>query len=342
VWQAGRVPATPDFQPKPYEEFSSSPLVDELLIAIFYTIVGNLDDLLVAKKKLKPAFDEARLIASQEAHGWAPLNEDGTTKLGDAFRAFVQGHPILGGLIEGVIGGLAGASLDTLELVVHGVIDVLAPFASHVKTAMPEIMKALVPVFVQLDSQKSGGEKNQPQYFQDYAYRGLPMDNQADDILVGTGFTEIWVPLSRTQESMCVLRDYFNNAPSDAEALKRTGIYTWELYAAKPNPGWMSMAYSNGHDEWKDGVFRIDVFWYATFAGDPVNDFYQQFWDLLKAKGIPFRLHWGKYQPNKNGAAWAAYFRSQYEHWDEFLALRAQKDPGNVFLTKYWKERFGI
>lgn len=342
VWQAGQVPATPDFEPKEYEEFGGVPLVEELLIAVFYTIVGNLGDLSKAKAKLVPAFDDARLIAAQQAEGWSPLSEDGVTKFGQAFRAFVAGHPVIGGAVETVIEGLADASLDVLQLLVDGLIDVLAPFSGHIEKALPDIMRALIPVFVQLDSQKSGGEKNQPQYFQDYSYRGLPMDNQADDILVGTGFTEIWVPLGRTQEVMCLFRDYFAEAANDAEALKRTGIYTWELYAAKTNPGWMSMSYTDGTDEWKDGAFRVDVFWYATFAGNPVTDFYQQFWDLLKNKGVPFRLHWGKYQPANDPAGWASWFRKQYAHWDDFLALRAQKDPGNVFLTSYWKERFGL
>ncbi len=40
------------------------------------------------------------------------------------------------------------------------------------------------------------------------------MDNQADDVLMPTEFTEAWVPLSRTKQAMRVLRDYFA-APSD-------------------------------------------------------------------------------------------------------------------------------
>jgi D-arabinono-1,4-lactone oxidase len=171
------------------------------------------------------------------------------------------------------------------------------------------------------------------------------MDNQADDILVGTGFTEIWIPLSRTQQVMCMLRDYIEKAPTDAEALAHSGLYTWELYAAKTNPAWMSMSYSDGTDEWKDGAFRIDVFWYATFAGNPVTDFYSQFWTLLRTNDVPFRLHWGKYQPDASKGdpeEWAAWFKKQYPRWDDFLALRKQKDPDGIFLTAYWRQRLGI
>jgi len=345
VWQANRVAATPGFQPKEYEEFGEAPLVEELLIAIFYTIVGNLGDLGVGKQKLKVAFDRAREIAAQQATGESPLSEDGITRIGAIFQAFVAELPVVGKAIEKIIEGIEDLTIDALEFVVFAAVDLITPFASGIQKAMPQIMKAVIPIFVSLDSEKSGAQKGQPQHFQDYSYRGLPMDNQADDILVGTGFTEIWVPLSRTRQVMCLLRDYIAQAPTDAEALSRSGIYTWELYASKPNSGWMSMSYSNGNDEWKDGVFRVDVFWYATFAGNPVSDFYEQFWQLLRKNGVPFRLHWGKYQPNAAGGdpeEWTPFFRSQYEKWDQFLALRAQKDPGNVFLTDYWRQRLGV
>lgn len=345
VWQANRAAASPGFQPNPYEEFGEAPLVEELLIAIFYTIVGNLGDLKVAKEKLKPAFDRARVIAQEQSTGEAPLSEDGITRFGQLFQAFVAEHPVIGKAIEQIVEGLEDATIDALEFVVMGVIDILTPFASQIQEAMPEIMKAVIPIFVELDSQKSGSQKGQPQHFQDYSYRGLPMDNQADDILVGTGFTEIWLPIARTQQVMCLFRDYIAAATSDTEALKRSGIYTWELYASKPNPGWMSMAYTDGADEWKDGVFRVDIFWYATFAGNPVSDFYEQFWQLLRNNGIPFRLHWGKYQPDASHGdleEWTPWFRSQYANWDKFLDVRSKKDPSNVFLTDYWRQRLGV
>ena len=61
--------------------------------------------------------------------------------------------------------------------------------------------------------------------FQDYAYRALPMDNSADDILVPIMFTEIWVPLSYAAEVTSTLRTYFNEKPS--ERIKRTGNNSW-------------------------------------------------------------------------------------------------------------------
>ncbi len=54
---------------------------------------------------------------------------------------------------------------------------------------------------------------------------------------------------------------------------------------------------------------------------------------------IPFRLHWGKYIPGYDFKDWAEYYRSQYPKWDDFMKLREQRDPKNIFLTNYWKLR---
>ena len=45
--------------------------------------------------------------------------------------------------------------------------------------------------------------------FQDYYWRSLPMDNTADDLLLGTEFTELWVPLQYTEKCMSLLNDMF-------------------------------------------------------------------------------------------------------------------------------------
>ena len=92
--------------------------------------------------------------------------------------------------------------------------------------------------------------------FQDYGYSGLPMDNSADDIIVPVMWTELWAPLSRATEITTLLRDYFKNLPK-SNTFNRTGNNAWELYATKPSDAWLSMAYSDGQDEWKDGAFRV-------------------------------------------------------------------------------------
>jgi D-arabinono-1,4-lactone oxidase len=111
-----------------------------------------------------------------------------------------------------------------------------------------------------------------------------------------------------------------------------------------PSPFWLSPAYTSGDDEYRDGVFRVDPYWFADSASDPAVDFYPAFWDLLRDHGIPFRLHWGKFQPRyaAGDRHWVDHFRAQYPRWDDFLALRAERDSNNIFLTRYWRDRFGL
>jgi D-arabinono-1,4-lactone oxidase len=170
------------------------------------------------------------------------------------------------------------------------------------------------------------------------------MDNSADDELLTTEFTETWIPLPRTLEVMQLLNRYFTEPNDDHEALRRTGTYAWELYSAMPTPFWLSAAHTSGDDEWKDGVLRVDPYWFADNADDPTETFYARLWDLLRDNGIPFRLHWGKFQPvyEQGDRSWVEFFRAQYPRWDDFLRLRAERDPNNIFLTDYWRDRFGL
>lgn len=59
---------------------------------------------------------------------------------------------------------------------------------------------------------------------------------------------------------------------------------------------------------------------------------------------IPFRLHWGKYQPAyaAGDRGWIDFLAAQCPRWDDFVALRAELDPRDVFLTDYWRDRFGL
>jgi D-arabinono-1,4-lactone oxidase len=86
-------------------------------------------------------------------------------------------------------------------------------------------------------------------------------------------------------------------------------------------------------------MLRVDAFWYTNNEGNPAGQdgFFKQFWDLFRANNIPFRLHWGKFLPEYDFQEWAVYFRSQYPRWDDFMKLRAQRDPKNIFLTDYWR-----
>jgi len=311
LWKADPVPPEPGFTPKPYEQFGSNPELTELAFSFILTVIGNLDDLSRVHELLQP--DLAQLEEAVET----VLKP----KLG----------PVLGELLAKFAAALAGGAFD----VGLAVAKLLAP---ELRRHLPKIFADVLGAAIPLDGTKG------PQHFQDYAWHGLPMDNQANDVLVPTEFTEAWLPVQYSGRAMRLLRDWFDAAPDAHEALKRTGTYAWELYGAMHTPLWLACSHTDGADEWKDGVLRIDLYWFANNPGDPAETFYPPFWKLLRDNGIPFRLHWGKFQPvyAAGDRGWVDFFRGQYPKWDDFLALRAERDPNNIFLTSYWRERFGL
>jgi hypothetical protein len=311
TWQASRMAPPPDFRPQPYERFGNGPEAAQQLIAIVFTILGNLDDLSQARHKLEDNFDQ----------------------LERALDALPLVHKL------GVAGRLLSEFLSrAAEFGVDAAITLLQPFAKIVRNEVPDLVPRLIGTFIPVD------HDGKAQRFTDWGWSGLPMDNGVDDTLLPTEFTEPWVPVTRTHEVMQLLNAYFTDARDKHEALRRTGTYAWELYSAMPSPFWLSPAYSSGDDEFKDGVLRIDPYWFGDNAGNPAEDFYPGLWELLRDNGIPFRLHWGKFQPvyERGDRGWVDFFRSQYPRWDDFLALRAERDPNNIFLTEYWRDRFGL
>lgn len=160
----------------------------------------------------------------------------------------------------------------------------------------------------------------------DYTWRSLPMDNGANDILLGTEFTEIWVPISETKRCMNILKKMF-----EEKGLAATGYYSTELYAGIKSNFWLSPSY-------KEDTFRIDIFWFTSNEGSPAKKagYYSQFWEALRNEKVPFRLHWAKFMPEYSYLQWAEYYRSQYPKWDEFMKLRKKRDPNNIFLNDYW------
>lgn len=311
VWQAERRDPTPDFEPKPFQEFTDHPEAAEFAIAVLYAVLTNLADLPRARRLLRPSY----------------------AQLSDALAQLARDKGL--GL-PGVLGARAAA------LAAGGAVDLLTfaltPFADQVQRAVPSIFGKLIPIFIPLDGE--GG----PQHFQDWAWHGLPMDDQANDVLVSESFTEVWFPVRDTERVVSALRDYLNAPPDDPTAFARTGINAWELYGAGPCGFWLSPSYTTGDDEWADGAIRIDAYWYQGSPDDPTVTFYPQFWELFRSLGVPFRLHWGKHQPpvQPGERSWVEFFRAQYPRWDDFLALRQRRDPNNIFLTRYWRDRFGL
>ena len=317
VWQATRIAPEPGFTPRPYEEFTDQPELAEVFISLLYTTVGNLSDLSHARPQLERTF--ARVDTLLDLEPWVRR----LGRIGEGLARFIDHAAKFG---------------------VEAAITVLEPFADLMGRDIPTIFPKLLEAFITLDSEKDGDQRNQPQRFQDYGWEGLPMDNGADDQLVPTEFSEVWVPLGRAQQVMAILHTYFTEPKDDHEAYRRTGLYAWELYAAKPTPMWMAASHTSGADEWRDGVLRIDPYWFAANPGDPAQAFYPQVWELMREHQIPFRLHWGKFQPiiDATNPEWVDFFKAQYPRWDDFLALRAQRDPHDTFLTGYWRDRFGL
>jgi hypothetical protein len=187
------------------------------------------------------------------------------------------------------------------------------------------ILKFVLNLFNPTDADK---KPPGPQKFWDFYWRSLPMDNQIRDDLLPTEFTELWIPIEKTAAAMKKLKDWY-----DTQGLSATGTYCCEIYAAKKNNFWLSPAYG------KD-VVRIDLFWYARNAGNPVRDYYPQFWKLLAE--FDFRPHWGKYLPPATSAQGATYLKKLYPRWNDFMRLRAKHDPEQVFLSAYWKDHLGL
>ncbi len=316
TWQAHRRPAQAGFKPVPYKRFGEDPETTQHLIGVLYTIIGNLADLSRAKPKLDASFDELKAVLAK------------------------LGEKELGAVGELLAKVLAAA----LEFGVDAAITVLEPAASLIERELPDFLPRLVDVFVELDADKDGAERGKPQEFADWSWRGLPMDNGVSDVLVPAEFTEAWIPLPRSAETMRLLRDYFDAPKDDHEALRRTGTFSWELYSSMPERFWLNAAHSDGEDEWREGALRVDPYWFVGNEEDPAKTMFAGLWSLLRGAGIPFRLHWGKFQPlyPAGDRGWVDFFRSQYPRWDDFLALRAERDPNNIFLSDYWRERFGL
>ncbi|CAH3138562.1 unnamed protein product, partial [Pocillopora meandrina] len=174
---------------------------------------------------------------------------------------------------------------------------------------------------------------DKPTKFYDMWYHALPMDNEAHvDTIIRVDFTEIWVPISQCQTVMDKLQKLFS------ENQKAANNFATEIYGAKSSPFWLSMSY-------QQDMVRVDPYWWTYNKGD-ARTFFSYFWDiLLEIPGT--RLHWGKYLPLPgqkcgNTTFNADYLKSVYPKMDDWLKLREQHDPDQVFMTDYWRGILGI
>jgi D-arabinono-1,4-lactone oxidase len=216
---------------------------------------------------------------------------------------------------------------------VAAIIAILLAIPTLIFILLPGVLRALFPTALNVLQPMSNGK---PTLFTDYYWRSLPMDNTADDILLGTEFCEMWMPIQYTQQCMNLLKDMFQE-----KGVSATGYFALEIYATKATSAWLSPGYSGDDDEFKDGVVRFDAYWYRGNQGEPnvKGGFYQQYWDLFVDAGIPLRFHWGKFIPAFDLPHWAAHYRKNLPKLDEFMKVRQERDPDGIFFTRYWRER---
>ncbi|WP_437964284.1 D-arabinono-1,4-lactone oxidase [Sorangium sp. So ce260] len=361
VWQAKRIDPAPGFTPIPYVEID--PLAS-LAGSLFYTIIGNLDDISEAPGKLFHWLEHldalldgqsdvnacsrsttettsARKITKEDVLAYLrdhlrealARRSESLARRGESLADAEHTRALLGSIEHEDAGSIQDTIACIITLLVAALLQgtltsqqaqILADF---LKLEMPFLIGTVLGAFV------TDGCVPATPPFQDTWMCGLPMDNQMDDQLWPTWFTELWIPVEKTAEVMQALKKHYAGQLNEPlTAYCNTGAFSCELYAAKKSDFWMSPSY--GAD-----VFRVDVFWFALNGGDK-DAFYKPFWeDVLKPFG--FRPHWGKFLPPAS-PDWVEYYRQNFPRMDDFLVLRAKLDPQQIFVTDYWRENLGI
>jgi hypothetical protein len=187
---------------------------------------------------------------------------------------------------------------------------------------MPDWVGPLTSLFVE------DGEKA----FRDRWHLALPMDNQLDDRLWPTLFSELWVPLERAGEVMRAIREAVHAGEDRAERHRRVRAFPIELYPGPKSRFWLSPGYGRAG-------LRVNPARFAQWTGEPHQGVLALFHQLLE----PFdpRPHWGKLLPGAS-EAWLGRYLSQLPRLGDFLRLRGELDPGAVFATDYWRRHLGI
>ncbi len=189
-------------------------------------------------------------------------------------------------------------------------------FANKLNT---KIVKIILDIF------EPTGKK--PQQFHDVWWNGLPMDNGISDIYNPVKFTELWIPIEKTEEVMNTLKSFY------AESNVHVGNFSSEIYAAGKNDFWLSPSCIGN-------VIRIDLFWLGRDHDGTPEAYYAPFWEKLAQ--FNYRPHWAKYLPEGDSNQGHQYLSKLYPHWQDWMNLRTQMDPNNIFLSDYWKKHLGI
>jgi D-arabinono-1,4-lactone oxidase len=167
------------------------------------------------------------------------------------------------------------------------------------------------------------------QQFRESWADGLPMDNRINHRRLSTQFSEMWVPFDSLAAVVAALYEFYSN-----NGISRVGTYCIELYPTPASKFWLSPAF-------EQRVMKIDFYWYAKNKGNPGEVFFPQFWDILMRFNC--RFHWGKFMPGPGYLPdFPKYLGSQFSRMNEFLELRERRDPQQLFVTRYWRDRLGI
>lgn len=171
------------------------------------------------------------------------------------------------------------------------------------------------------------GEMHKPQEFYDIWYHALPMDNAINYDLLPVEFTELWIKRENVYPALRELRKYY-----DERGFEATGIEPVELYASPNMPFWLSPAYG---DSEADYVVKIDAFWFGGDPHYPQDHFFVEMWERLRQ--FEYRPHWGKIQTIEPD-----YLAPLYPKWNDFMSMRNELDPKQIFVTDYWRKRMDI
>jgi len=333
VWQARRAPFDPQRPLRPYREIAYFPVASQVAASIVYTVLGNLDQpgRAIAQvrrirraradinwKQLRPWIRKMWSRPVDPAHVSGVRSErHNAVALGAAWLLIIQ--------LLVTAGDSIAADLIKLQL--------FRALVKRLRAFVPRHIAAVLHPFV------TTGKDGTPaiQEFSDRGFMGLPLDNQMDDLLMPTWFTELWVPFTpgdgRVQATIARLRQCFDADGSAEGAYAATGAFAFELYVAKCDDTFFLSPANGSH------AFRVDVFWFGTNQGNPVSDFYRQFWDALEPLG--YRLHWGKFLPPPDDAR-PDRLTMRYPQWQRWNAVRERVDPDGLFLTHYWREHLGL
>ncbi|XP_065839012.1 uncharacterized protein [Oscarella lobularis] len=233
IWQAKQISPTSDFEPIPFAVFPNPEIM--MLYSYLMTVLGNIQDMA-----------EVRSIGESKEQRFKMVMTEYLTKEYELPNWKAEG-----------IANLLNKGNDIVLKIVTGLIDTVCP-----------IKRALFLPLVTNTAIALLNEVGKEEKFQDYGYAGLPMDNSSDDVIVPVMWSEMWIPLSQATKATSALRDYFSKIIGDGTVLKKTGNNCIELYATKSSNAWLSMSYSSGDDEWSEGAFRVDPYWFVHNKGD--------------------------------------------------------------------------